>query len=554
MRINRLSMGLLPLFLAVLSLTPALAQRREALDIDVKLMQKLQIANMAIANLYVDSVDQGRLVEDAINGMLRNLDPHSSYSNAEETRKMNEPLEGNFEGIGVQFNMLEDTLVVVQTVSKGPSEKVGILSGDRIISVDGEPIAGVKMDRDSIMRKLRGPKDTKVMLGVVRRGVDHVLTFRVVRDKIPVNTLDAAYMIAPGIGYIHLDRFGATTADELRDKLKELKKDGMRDLILDLEMNGGGYLGAAISVANEFLQDEDLIVYTEGRNTPASYFRAKGGGMFTKGRLVILVDEYTASAAEIVSGAVQDHDRGTIVGRRTFGKGLVQRPIDLPDGSMIRLTVSHYYTPSGRCIQKPYTKGKKDDYDQDMENRYVHGELTCLDSVRLDSTKVYRTLRKGRTVYGGGGIMPDVFVPLDTTAYTPYLRAIRRNNLITDLMLRYVDGHRAELQRKYKKFDDFERSFEVPQELVDSILSQAKRKKIEPKDTAELEKTLPDLRFLMKSLIAYNAWDRNEYFRIINRRNDIVRKALEILSDEPEVQGKSTRKPAGASAAASSRQ
>lgn len=534
MRTYRLANRLLPLLLAALCLTPALAQRRENVDINMQLMQKLQVAHIAIANLYVDSVDQGRLVEDAINGMLKNLDPHSSYSNAEETRKMNEPLEGNFEGIGVQFNMLEDTLVVVQTVSKGPSEKAGILSGDRIISVDGEPIAGVKMDRDSIMRKLRGPKDTEVMLGVVRRGVDHVLTFRVVRDKIPVNTLDAAYMIAPGVGYVHLDRFGATTADELHDKIKELKKEGMRDLILDLEMNGGGYLGAAISVANEFLQPDELIVYTEGRNSPNSSFRAKGGGLFTEGRLVVLVDEYTASAAEIVSGAVQDHDRGIIVGRRTFGKGLVQRPIDLPDGSMIRLTVSHYYTPSGRCIQKPYTKGKKDDYDQDMENRYVHGELTSIDSIRLDSAKVYRTLREGRTVYGGGGIMPDVFVPLDTTAYTPYLRAIRRNNLITELMLRYVDAHRAELQRKYKKFETFQESFEVPQELVDSILSQAKRKKIEPKDSAELEKTLPDLRFLMKSLIAYNAWDRNEYFRIINTRNDIVRKALELLSEEPK--------------------
>lgn len=543
MRTYRLANRLLPLLLAALCLTPALAQRRENMDIDVQLLQKLQIANVAIANLYVDSVDQGRLVEDAINGMLKNLDPHSSYSNAEETRKMNEPLEGNFEGIGVQFNMLEDTLVVVQTVSKGPSEKVGILSGDRIVSVDGEPIAGVKMDRDSIMRKLRGPKDTEVMLGVVRRGVDHVLTFRVVRDKIPVNTLDAAYMIAPGVGYVHLDRFGATTADELHDKIKELKKEGMRDLILDLEMNGGGYLGAAISVANEFLQPDELIVYTEGRNSPNSSFRAKGGGLFTEGRLVILVDEYTASAAEIVSGAVQDHDRGTIVGRRTFGKGLVQRPIELPDGSMIRLTVSHYYTPSGRCIQKPYTKGKKDDYDQDMENRYVHGELTSIDSIRLDSAKVYRTLREGRTVYGGGGIMPDVFVPLDTTAYTPYLRAIRRNNLITELMLRYVDAHRAELQRKYKKFETFQESFEVPQELVDSILLQAKRKKIEPKDSAELEKTLPDLRFLMKSLIAYNAWDRNEYFRMINTRNDIVRKALEILSEESGQHAETAGKP-----------
>ena len=396
--------------------TTAFAQKRGEPDIDVEQLRKLQFAQLAISNLYVDSVDQKKLVEDAINGMLSKLDPHSSYTNAEETRKLNEPLEGNFEGIGVQFNMLNDTLVVIQPTAKGPSERAGIVAGDRIVSVDGRAIAGVKMDRDSIMRLLRGPKNSKVVLGVVRRGVKAPLSFKVTRDKIPVNTVDAAYIIAPGIGYIHLERFGATSGKEVHDAIAKLQGEGMEKLIFDLGVNGGGYLGAAVDVASEFLPGGSLVVYTQGRTGKDSQLRASSNGLFRKGGLAILVDEYTASAAEIVSGAVQDHDRGVIVGRRTFGKGLVQRPVELPDGSMIRLTVSHYYTPSGRCIQKPYVKGEKEKYNEDLNTRFTHGELMHLDSIHLDSTKVYTTLEKHRTVYGGGGIMPDIFVPLDTTS------------------------------------------------------------------------------------------------------------------------------------------
>ena len=340
---------LLPLVVALVTLLPATAQRRRALEQpDPDLMRKLTIAQLAITQLYVDSVDQKKLVENAINGMLSKLDPHSAYSNPEETRRMNEPLEGNFEGIGVQFNMLEDTLVVIQAIAKGPSQKAGITNGDRIVSVDGRPIAGVKLERDSIMKLLRGPKGTKVSLGIVRPSVNGVLTFVVTRDKIPMNTLDAAYMIAPGVGYIRLDRFGATSGKEVREAIARLQKQGMKDLLFDLESNGGGYLGAAVEVASQFLNPKDLVVYTEGRATPKQVFEAQSGGLFRKGRLIVLVDEFSASAAEIVTGAVQDHDRALVVGRRTFGKGLVQRPIDLPDGSMIRLTTSHYFTPSGR--------------------------------------------------------------------------------------------------------------------------------------------------------------------------------------------------------------
>ena len=524
-------MNRLLLLLAALLALPACAQRDYG-DIEIEQIKKLQMAQVAITSLYVDSVDQGKLAEDAINGMLSKLDPHSSYTNAKETKKLNEPLSGNFEGIGVSFNMVKDTLLVLQVIGKGPSEKAGIQAGDRIIAVNGTAIAGVKMDRDSIMQRLRGPKGTVANLEVVRRGAKEVLRFRVVRDKIPVNTLDAGYMITPTTGYIHLDSFGSTSGQEMHDKIKELQAQGMKDLILDLGLNGGGYLNAAQEVASEFLPEGAMVVYTDGRRAPRQELRAEGGGLMqTEGRVVVLVDEFTASAAEIVSGAVQDHDRGTVIGRRTFGKGLVQRPIDLPDGSMIRLTVAHYYTPSGRCIQKPYVKGEKEEYNRDLETRYDHGELTCLDSIHLDSAKVYHTLVKGRTVYGGGGIMPDIFVPLDTTAYTPYYRALRRNNLINEHTLRFVDENRKSLKRKYRKFDDFAAEFEVPQALLDSIMAEGERLKVVAKDDKEKESTLDDLRFTLKCTIAYDLWDRNEYYRLLNERNDIVKRALQFLKE-----------------------
>lgn len=520
------------LLLTVFTLLPAAAQRRSGAElegIDVEMIRKLQIAQLAITQLYVDSVDQKKLVEDAINGMIEKLDPHSAYSDAEATKKLNEPLEGNFEGIGIQFNMLEDTVVVIQTISKGPSEKAGLLPGDRLVTVDDTTIAGVKMSREDIMKKLRGPKDTKVKLGVFRYGNSDLIYFTVKRDKIPVNTLGASYMVTPTIGYIELDRFGATSGEEVKEAIKQLKKEGMQALILDLQTNGGGYLGAAFEVANQFLPKDALVVYTEGRTTPRQVFKAEGGGNFLEGSLVVLVDETTASAAEIVSGAVQDHDRGTIIGRRTFGKGLVQRPIDLPDGSMIRLTVSHYYTPSGRCIQKPYVKGQKEEYNHDLDDRYKHGELTCIDSIHLDSTKVYRTLREDRIVYGGGGIMPDVFVPLDTTTYSKYYLALRRLNLFNSVSLRYIDRERKSLKKQYKKFDDFMTSYEVPQEVVDEIIAEAEKKDIKPKDDDELQQTIPDIRFILKALVAYDVWDRNEYFRIVNQRSDTVKAALKHL-------------------------
>ena len=492
-------------------------------------LRKLQFAEIAINNLYVDSVDENKLVEDAIRGMLDKLDPHSSYMTPKEVKDANEPLNGNFEGIGVQFNMIEDTLLVIQPVTNGPSEKVGIIAGDRIVSVNDSAIAGVKMSKEEIMKRLRGPKGTKVKLGVIRQGIKDKLTFTVIRDKIPVKSVDAVYMIRPQIGYIRIGNFGATTHQEFLEGLKILRDQGMQHLILDLQENGGGYLKAAVDIANEFLQRNDLIVYTEGRKVPRTEYKADGGGVFRQGKIVVLVDSYTASAAEIVTGAIQDQDRGIVVGRRTFGKGLVQRPLDMPDGSMIRLTIAHYFTPSGRCIQKPYTKGDSRDYAMDVINRLKSGELTNADSIHFADSLKYLTLKEHRTVYGGGGIMPDEYIPLDTTVYTNYHRELTAKSIVLQHNLRYVDNHRKQLKKTWTTFEDYKQRFEVPQSLVDGILKEGEKQKIKPKDKAELEKTLPHLRLQLKALIARDIWDMSEYYSIFNEENEMVKRALEVM-------------------------
>ena len=515
-------------FLLGLTCCLALQAQHSRRDDDAAL-RKLQLAEMAIYNLYVDSVNQNKLVEDGIRGMIEKLDPHSSYSTAQETKAMNEPLQGSFEGIGVQFNVVQDTLLVIQPVSNGPSERVGILAGDRIVTVNDSAIAGVKMSKEEIMRRLRGPKGSKVRLGIVRRGIKGVLTFVVVRDKIPVKTLDAYYMIRPTIGYIRIGSFGLTTYKEFMEAVAVLKQQGMNDLILDLEENGGGYLNAAVDIANEFLKRNDLIVYTLGRSVPKQEFRADGKGRLLAGKVVVLINEFTASAAEIVTGALQDQDRGEVVGRRSFGKGLVQRPIEFPDGSMIRLTIAHYYTPSGRCIQKPYTKGDAQSYALDIEKRYEHGELYSADSIHFADSLKYKTLRKQRLVYGGGGIMPDYFVPLDTTLYTPYHRQLAARSYLINANLKYVDAHRKTLKQQYPDFATFLARYEVPQSLLDDIRKTAEKDKIKPKDEAEWKKSLPQLRLQLKALVARDLWDMSQYFQVVNEANPIVQKAIALF-------------------------
>ena len=537
-------------------------------------LRKLQMAEFAITNLYVDKVDEDKLVEEAIIKMLAQLDPHSTYNNAEEVKKMNEPLQGNFEGIGVQFQMIEDTLLVIQPVSNGPSEKVGILAGDRIVAVNDSAIAGVKMSTEDIMSRLRGPKDSEVKLTIVRRGVDDQLYFTVKRDKIPILSLDASYMIQPKTGYIRINRFGATTAEEFAEALKSLQKKGMKDLILDLQGNGGGYLNAAIDLANEFLKQKELIVYTEGRAArrsdffakgtgnfkngrliilvdeysasaseivTGSDFFAKGTGNFKNGRLIILVDEYSASASEIVTGAIQDWDRGVVVGRRTFGKGLVQRPIDLPDGSMIRLTIARYYTPSGRCIQKPYDstanldgrltgENSQDKYNQELIDRFNHGEMIHADSIHFADSLKAQTKRMGRTVYGGGGIMPDFFVPIDTTQYTDYHRNLVAKGVVIKATTGYIEKHRKELQNKYKKFEAFNEKFEIDDNFLAEIRTLADKEKIKF-DEKQYNQSLPLIKTQLKALIARDLWDMNEYFQVMNSTNQSVQQALKVLNE-----------------------
>lgn len=488
--------------------------------------RKLQMAEFAISNLYVDKVDEAKLVENAIINMLEELDPHSTYSDPEEVRKLNEPLVGNFDGIGIQFNMATDTLFVIQPVSGGPSEKVGILAGDRIIEVNDTVIAGVKMSTEDIMRRLRGPKGTKVRLKIMRRGVAELLPFTVKRDKIPVYSLDASYMINKHTGYIRISRFAATTAEEFEDALDNLKKSGMKNLILDLQGNGGGYLNAAIEIANHLLQKGELIVYTEGRRNPRTEFKARGSGKFRTGGLAVLVDEFSASASEIVTGAVQDWDRGMVIGRRTFGKGLVQRPIDLPDGSMIRLTVARYYTPSGRCIQKPYESIEQ--YNKDLIDRYNRGEMMSADSIHFPDSLKVQTLKKGRTVYGGGGIMPDYFIPVDTTYYTDYYLALRDKGAIVQLNLKLIDTHRTEWKEKYKTFDRFNKRFDVTDDILNDLIKLGES--IGAKYNEEQYKiALPLIKTQLKALIARDLWDMNEYFQVINTLNNSVRKAVEYF-------------------------
>ena len=503
-------------------------------------LRKLQVAEYAISRLYVDTVNENKLVEEAIVKMLAQLDPHSTYSTPEEVIEMKEPLQGNFDGIGIQFQMMEDTLLVIQPVSGGPSEKEGILAGDRIIAVNDTSIAGVKMSTNDVMKRLRGPKGSKVDVTVLRRGISDLLHFIIRRDKIPVYSIDASYMVEPGLGYIKVNKFALTTGAEFKEALLKLKGQGMSDLILDLQGNGGGYMDAAIDMANEFLGQRDLIVYTEGRAERRRNFYAKGNGNFQEGRVVVLVDEYSASSSEIVTGALQDWDRAVVVGRRSFGKGLVQRQVDLPDGSMIRLTVARYYTPSGRCIQKPYTRSSTADgntvevdmkeYNSDLMQRYNNGELMHADSIHFPDSLKYKTLVADRTVYGGGGIMPDYFVPIDTTLYTKLHRNLMAKGIINKTVAKYVENNRKQLTKNYKDFSRFNSGFAVDDAMLDILRTEGGKADIEF-DEAEYSKSLPLISLQLKALTARDLWNMSEYYQIMNTVNESVLQAVRVLDE-----------------------
>ena len=476
--------------------------------------------------VYVDTVDLAKLTEDAIVKVLADLDPHSVYISREEVEEANEPLEGGFFGIGIQFAILHDTLVVVDVVAGGPSEKVGLLAGDRIVAIDGENVAGVGLKPNDVRKKLKGAEGSVVNVSVVR-GSEHY-DFRISRGKIPIYSVDAAYMVDKHIGYIKVARFAATTVEEFEKALGKLQQEGMKDLIIDLQGNGGGFMGAAIGMADHLLNGKRSIVYTDSPTFGRMEEFSTPAGMFQDGRVVVLIDGNSASASEIVSGAVQDWDRGLIVGRRSFGKGLVQRQFPLTDGSMVRLTVSHYYTPSGRCIQKPYKT--KDNYEAEIFERYSNGELLSADSISLtDSTKYY-TKEKGRLVYGGGGIIPDLFVPIDTGVNYSYFNRLLAKGVISEYTTNYVDGHRKELQRKYVKFEDFLKQFEVPDKMIDEIVAAGEKQGIK-KDENLLVPVVPDIKLFVKSLIARDLWGMNELYRVSNETNKILKAAVDALND-----------------------
>ena len=499
-------------------------------------ISKLLNAEYAIKSCYVDSVDENKLVEDAIIGMLEKLDPHSQFTTAKETQELEEPLQGEFSGIGIQFNLKQDTLYVIQTIPNGPSERVGMLPGDRIIYVNDTTIAGVKIKNTDIQKKLRGKKGTKVTVKVKRGTHPELITFVITRDKIPLHSVDAAYMLDEKTGYIKISSFGAKTYNEMIDKLHLLKKQGMRQLVVDLSDNGGGYMDAAIQMVNEFLDDGQLIVYTEGLNQSRAEAKANGRGEFKDMKLVVIMSQYSASASEIFAGAIQDWDRGLVLGRRSFGKGLVQRPFKFEDGSMMRLTVARYHTPSGRCIQKPYVKGDKKGYDSDLLTRYNAGEYYNIDSIQFNDSLKYTSLKNHRVVYGGGGIMPDVFVPVDTTEYSKYYRDMLAKGVIYQFALDYVDKNRKALKSSYPNVEKFDQFFSLSDDDMQAFIAAGEKEKVAFNEE-QYATSKEVFKCYLKGLIARDLYTEDNAFNIIvNHRNRDLQEALRLINDTSRYQ------------------
>jgi carboxyl-terminal processing protease len=475
---------------------------------------------------YVDTVNSSQMYEDALKGILKELDPHSYYLSVEELKQSNEPLQGNFEGVGIQFNIFHDTIMVVSPISGGPSEKVGIKSGDKIVKINDTLVAGVKVTNQDVYKKLRGKKGTKVNMKIMRRGEVELIEFTVTRDKIPVYSVDASYMAAPGVGYIKVNRFASTTMTEFKDAWRELSGKGAKDLILDLTDNSGGYLHAAVELADEFLASGEMIVYTEGRTSPRKDYTSTSFGAIQQGKLVVMIDEGSASASEIVSGAIQDHDRGIIVGRRSYGKGLVQNTYNFNDGSAVRLTTARYYTPSGRFIQKPY-EGGVDKYYEDLKERYKNGELSDPDKIKFPDSLKHYTDNK-RLVFGGGGIMPDLFIGIDTTMITPLLTDLNRKNIINEFCLENVDKNRNLYKTTYPTFEDFEKNFDVEKLIWADFVKFAESKEI-VFDKKQLKKSQAFINMRIKAGFAQDLWGREEFYRVWNTQNNVYAKAVEVI-------------------------
>jgi carboxyl-terminal processing protease len=490
-------------------------------------LDKMRLAWQLVTTFYVDSVDDHNMAEEAITAMLETLDPHSVYIPAEEVEAMNEPLDGNFEGIGIEFMILNDTLTVVATISGGPSEKVGLTAGDRITAIDGKNVAGTGLTNSDVFDLLRGPKGTEVRIEVLRNG--KLLDFVIERDQIPIFSIEASYMMTPKTGYIKISRFAQSTHREFVEALDKLKEEGIDNLVLDLRGNGGGYLKAALDIADEFIGGQKLLLYTEGMAIPRSEYDSGPDDLWEDGRLVVLIDEGSASASEIVAGAIQDWDRGVIMGRRSFGKGLVQRPFSMPDGSEIRLTIAKYYTPSGRCIQKPYDKGLQE-YHSEIYERFEHGEMMHPDSVHLPDSLIFSTMVKKRAVFGGGGIVPDVFIPLDTTYYTDYYRDLVATGSVNRLIMDKLDLYRDKWSAEYNSYPDFEDRFVVPDDFIEELTGRGEKAGV-AKNEDQLKISYDWVKLQMKALIARNLWSTSEYYQTLNPALPFSEKVIHLIEN-----------------------
>ena len=479
-----------------------------------------------VNSYYVDTVNTDKLFEIAINSMLQELDPHSTYANATENKAMMESLEGAFEGVGIQFSIMNDTIMVISTVSGGPSEKQGIRAGDRIVTVDGKNVAGIGIQNDEVMKMLRGKKKTTVVIGILRQG--SVNDYTVTRDVIPTYTLDIAYMVDPQTGYIKINQFGATTANEFEAAIKKLKKQGMTKMILDLRSNSGGFLDAAIQICDEFLAKGEMIVYTEGLHVPTDKIYATRYGNFEKGDVIVLIDDFSASASEIVAGAIQDNDRGVVVGRRSFGKGLVQRQIDLSDKSSVRLTVARYHTPSGRCIQREYGKGAEA-YYEDFIDRYYRGEMTHSDSIKFDENQKFKT-KNGRTVYGGGGIMPDYFIPLDDDSTLNAYYQVLNSSAIIQFAFNYATDNKEKVLKQYPTAASYVKGMTVSNDLLKQLLNFYTQKTgLKVKDLNN--ESIKELKVWLKALIGRDIYQDEAFYPVINSSDKTFLKAVELTKE-----------------------
>ena len=526
---NYLSTAKKTLILLFLLLT-SVQQATQAQDIQSQAIKFGRVLKL-IESFYVDTTNINKLTENAISEILSTLDPHSVYISKDDVAEMNQPLEGNFEGIGISFNVFQDTLMVMTTIPGGPSELVGLRPGDRIIKVDAKVIVGIGLKSQDVFKLLRGDKGTKVNLVVIRKGERAPLEFTIIRDKIPIFSLDASFMLNKETAYIKLNKFAATTIEEYKEAMKSLlAKAKIKSLVLDLRGNGGGFLGAAYELANQFLEEKKLIVYTEGTHSPRRDYYSTTRGDFTQGNLIVLIDEGSASASEIVAGAIQDWDRGVLIGRRSFGKGLVQQPFPLNDGSMIRLTTAHYYTPAGRNIQKPYKDDIKN-YRNEYFKRFTNGEMFNKDSISLPDSLMIKTLVTKRKVYGGGGIMPDIFVPMDTSMYYRYFNNLVRKNVLFPYVVGFIDKNRDDLKTHYKSFPDFKANFKVTDIMMEDLIKAGEKDSIK-RDNESLKVSGSIIARQIKALVARDMYDTGAYYQIMIEDDKEVGKALEILSDQ----------------------